>query len=89
MYKENKDDTLITLQITLFDKEGRYKPVSTLIKVKSIKYYKEHKSEVNQQAMIKICQKRGWTGKQLKEYGYTTLKVRNYDLVKKMSKEGE
>lgn len=84
----NKDN-FVTLQITLFDKEGRYKPVSTLVKVESVKYYKEHKSEVNQQAMIKICQKRGWTGKQLKEFGYTTLKVRNYDLVKKTSKSKE
>lgn len=84
--KKEKDDDLITLQITLFDKEGKYKAVSTLIQVKSIKYYKEHKQEVHNQAITKICQKRSWTAQDLLKYGYTVLKVRNYNLVKKMRK---
>ena len=87
MNEKNKD--FITLQITLFDKEGKYKPISTLIQVKSVKYYKEHKSEINQQAIKKICQKRNWTGQDLIKYGYTTLKVRNYDLLRKEKRNDE
>ena len=83
MRERENDKDFVTLQITLFDKEGRYKPVSTLIKVKSVKWYKENKSEVHQQALTKICQKRGWTSEDLKRFGYTTLKVRNYDLIRR------
>jgi len=82
-----RDDDFVTLQITLFDKEGKYKAVSTLIQVESVKYYKEHKQEVNQQAIVKICQKRNWTANDLLKFGYTSLKVRNYDLVRKGRKE--
>lgn len=85
MKKNNSNSNYITLQITLFNTEGKYKPVSTLITIESIKYYKEHKKEINNQAIVKICQKRNWTAADLLKYGYTALKVRNYDLLKKTS----
>lgn len=70
---------MIQLQVTLFDKQNRYKPISTLINVESVAYYNEHSKEVKQRALIKICQQRYWTNKELKKYNYTTCKVRIYD----------
>ena len=70
---------MITLQITLFDKGGHYKPVSTLINVESIEYFKSHKEEVKIAGVVKICQKRGWTQRELEKYGYKTCKIRVYD----------
>ena len=49
---------MIQLQVTLFDKNNQYKPVSTLVNVESVSYYNSHIKEVQQQAIIKICQKR-------------------------------
>lgn len=37
---------MIQLQITLFDKNNRYKPISTLVNVESVRYYNEHSTEV-------------------------------------------
>lgn len=79
---------MIQLQITLFDKNNRYKPVSTLVNVESARYYNTHSTEVKTQGIIKICQKRGWTQRELKEYNYTTCKVRVYDK-EKIEKENK
>ena len=70
---------MVQFQITLFDKQGRYKPVSTIIDVESIAYFNTHKAEIKKKAVNKICQKRYWTARELKEYGYTTCKIRLYD----------
>ena len=56
--KQTKDNNNIVIQITLFDVTGKYKPISTLIEVESIDYYKEHSKEVKQKAIQKICNKR-------------------------------
>lgn len=70
---------MIQLQITLFDKENRYRPVSTIVTVESAEYYKAHAKEVKEQGIVKICQKRYWTVRELKKYNYTTCKIRLYD----------
>lgn len=79
---------MIQIQVTLFDKQNRYKPVSALVNIPNISFYKEHSQEVKNQGIIKICQKRYWTTKDLKEFGYTTCKVRVYDK-EKIRKENE
>lgn len=78
--EEKNKQEFITLQFTLFDTTGRYKPLSTLIKVKSVKWFKEHKEEIKQQAIQQICNQKRLTGKELAKLGYTKLKIRNYDL---------
>ena len=75
-----KEDNFITLQFTLFDVNGRYKPISTLIKVESLKWFKEHQEEVKIKAIQQICNQRRLSGKELAKLGYTKLKVRNYTL---------
>lgn len=74
---------MITLQVTLFHTEGKYKPMSALIDVDSLEEYKKNPTYYKMKAIQKICNKRYLTGKELQELGYTTIKVRNYTLYKK------
>lgn len=77
---KKEDNNFITLQFTLFDVTGRYKPISTLVKVTSIKWFREHEQETKTKAIQQICNQRRLTGKELAKLGYTKLKVRNYTL---------
>ena len=85
MKKEQKNT--ITLQVTLFDITGKYKPISTLIEVESVEYYKEHSKEVKQKAIQKICNQRYLSGKELVKLGYKKIKVRNYTLWKQIQEK--
>lgn len=79
--KDNKEsNNNIIIQVTLFDKDNKHKPISTLVDVESMEWYKHHSKEVKEIAIQKICNKRYMTGKELVELGYTIIKVRNYSL---------
>lgn len=67
------------IQVTLFDKQNRYKPVSSLVNIPDLDFYKRYSKEIKKQGIVKICQKRYWTTKDLQRFGYTTCKVRVYD----------
>ena len=83
--KQTKDNKqTITIQFTLFDVNGKYKPISTLLEVESIEWYKEHEKECKLKAIEKICLKRNLTGKELLKLGYKRIKVRNYTLWKQI-----
>lgn len=77
---KKEDKNFVTLQFTLFDINGKYKPISTLVKVESIKWFKEHQEEIKTKAIQQICNQRRLSGKELAKLGYTRLKVRNYTL---------
>lgn len=69
---------MIKLQVTLFDTNNKYKPISTTVNVESVEYYKQHTKETRQKAIEKICAKRYTTPKQLAKNGYNQIKVRVY-----------
>lgn len=70
-------------QITLVCTTNKYKPVSCIIKKDSNDIKRMGKTEfvsmLKQEGIRKICQKRYWSNRELKEYGYTTVKVREYN----------
>ena len=78
--KQDDNNKFVTLQFTLFDSTGKYKPISTLVKVQSVKWFKENQEEVKTKAIQQICNQRRLTGKELVRLGYTKMKIRNYDL---------
>ena len=82
-----EEDNFITLQFTLFDITGKYKPISTLVKVESIKWFREHQEEVKTKAIQQICNQRRISGKELAKMGFKKLKIRNYDLYLAVKKE--
>lgn len=69
---------MIRLQITLFDTNNKYKPISITVEVESVEYYKQHQQQTRQKAIEKICAKRYTTPKQLAKDGYNQIKVRVY-----------
>ena len=75
---ERSDNTMITLQFTLFSTTGKYKPVTTLIKVDSVQQYNENKHKYQQRAITKMCAENHTTWWALKSNGFTKLKVRVY-----------
>lgn len=81
--QHNKDNNII-IQITLFDVEGKYKALSTLVKVESLEWFKENEQEVKIKGYQQICDKMGLTGKELVKLGYKRVKVRNYSLWKEI-----
>lgn len=67
------------MQLTIFDKEGHYKPISTIVEVESVDYYKANKSKVQSIAIQNICHNRCISFKELQKQGYTVIKAREYD----------
>ena len=65
--KQINNNNTITLQITLFDKNNKYKPISTLINVPSLEEYKKNSTKYKVQALQKICNQRYMSGKELQE----------------------
>jgi hypothetical protein len=64
-------------QVTLNSITGKYKPVSCIITTEL--NLEENKKEIINLGVQKICQKRYWTQRSLKTYGYLKAKVREYD----------
>lgn len=66
------------LKYTITSDRG-YQPLYTVIEVESAAYYNQHKARLQAYAIARICQRRGnMTIAQLKQYGYTTIKVEEY-----------
>lgn len=70
---------MLNLQVILFSTTGKYKPMSTVIKVENLKDYQEHKKEWQQKAILNICHYRKTLPYVLQQQGYTILKVRKYN----------
>lgn len=64
-------------QVTLTSVSGKYKPVSCIITTELT--LDTDKKEIINKGVVKICQKRYWTNRDLVKYGYTKAKVREYD----------
>ena len=73
---------MMKIQITFFQKDNKYKPVSTLLEVESMEYYEQHKAETQKRALLNIAHQRKTTPKELIDQGYTKIKVREYDIEK-------
>ena len=46
------------LQVTLFDKNKKYKPMSTIVEIESMEYYEQNKGEVQKRALLNIAHQR-------------------------------
>lgn len=68
----------IQIQITILSDKG-YRPLSTLIEVDNAQEYIANKAKYQQDAILKICANRHMTIRDLRKYGYTRIKAREYD----------
>ncbi len=68
------------LQFTLFDRNGKYKPISTLIDIEDMKDFENNKKKYIQKAILKIRKQKGDIElKTLLQQGYVNYKVREYN----------
>ena len=69
-------------QVTLYCTTGQYKPVSCIVTMmkksddENLLKNPRTKKEIVHKGIVKICQKRYWTNKDLVKYNYTKAKVR-------------
>ena len=71
-------------QVTIFCESKKYKPVSTIVDMPEGTV----RQIIMKKGIEKICLKRLWDGKDLAKYGYTKVKVREYDK-EKIAQENE
>ena len=64
-------------QVTLLCDTGKYRPVSAIVKVDAY-----DKQAIVTKGIQKICAKRTWFKSDLIRYGYTKVKIREYDKAK-------
>lgn len=71
-------------QVTLMCADGKYKPVSCIVKtdLTDIK-------EIKKKGIEKICRQRRWGKFELVSYGYTKAKIREYDKEKIAQEKAE
>lgn len=67
------------IQITVFHKEGKYRPISTTIEVSSMEDFMANQSAYVCKAITKIAQQRYLAPHELVHKGYTRYKYRKYD----------
>lgn len=80
---------MIQLQCTLFSTTGKYRPMSTIVKVESAKYFNEHKQEIQTRAVQKICAEKRTEPWCLKRDGFSKMKIRVYDKEKIEAEKAE
>ena len=66
------------IQITLYSKTGKYRPISTVVSVESIEWAKAHKKELQERGVAKICAERKTDIWALQRDGFTLIKMRVY-----------
>ena len=71
---------MIKLQVTFFQKENKYKPISTIVEIDSLEYYNNNKAEVQKRALMNIAHNRKTTPNDLIQQGYTKIKTREYNI---------
>lgn len=67
------------LQVTVFHKEDKYKPISTLVEIPMSEVVKKNFQPYKAKGIEKICLKRRWTYKEMTKMGYTKITTRIYD----------
>ena len=71
-------------QVTMYCTTNQYKPISTIVSIDqaieedNLLLNKEKKQEIIKKGIVKICQKKYWTMREVKQYNYTKVKVREY-----------
>ncbi len=69
---------MVKIQITLTSTMG-YKPMSTIVEITEKKEYLFKRKEIHNKAIVKICAQRHMTLADLRRFGYTEIKAREYD----------
>lgn len=67
------------LQVTIFHKTNKYKPISTLVEIPMTDVVKKNYQPYKSKAIEKICLQRRWRYADMVNMGYTKVSARVYD----------
>ena len=70
-------------QVTMMCATGQYRPVSTIVTIEqetnvNLLLDTDEKHKIINQGIVRICQRRLWNNRDVKKYGYTKVKAREY-----------
>lgn len=77
------------IQVTIVDKDNKYKPMSTIIEVESFEVFNADKKKYLKSAIAKICCQRHSSYKELTKGMNVDIKIREYDLKKIQAQKDE
>lgn len=71
-------------QVTMYCVTGQYRPVSTIVTIEqenddNLLLNPKKKKEIIDKGIVRICQKRHWTAREVIQYGYIKVKARVYE----------
>ena len=71
-------------QVTMVCATGQYRPVSTIVTIEqsnddNLLLDPDKKKEIIQKGVVRICQQRYWTKRDVAKYGYTRVRARVYE----------
>ena len=71
-------------QVTMYCVTGQYRPVSTIVTIEqenddNLLLNPKKKKEIIDKGIIRICQKRYWTSREVIQYVYIKVKAREYE----------
>ena len=71
-------------QVTMYCVTGQYRPVSTIVTIEqenddNLLLNPKKKKEIIDKGIVRICQKRHWTSREVIQYGYIKVKAREYE----------
>lgn len=75
---------LKSYQVTMYCETNQYKPISTIVKVEqerkedNLLLNKEERMKIINKGIVKICQQKYWTKRDVKRYKYTKVKAREF-----------
>lgn len=82
-------NSMVSIQVTLFDVNGKYRPISTIVQAESVEVYTANKSKYHVRAIQKMCAQRCKTWTSLKADGYQKMKARIYNKEKIQAENAE
>ncbi|MBQ8793102.1 MAG: hypothetical protein IJZ62_05990 [Clostridia bacterium] len=70
-------------QVTMYCATGQYKPISTIVTMEQVHddnllENPQKKTEIIHKGIIAICHKKYWSSRDVKKYGYTKVRAREY-----------
>ena len=70
-------------QVTMYCETNQYKPISTIVRIEqehddNLLLDVNRKKEIVKKGIIKICQKKYWSKREVQKYGYTKVRAREY-----------
>lgn len=77
---------MIDYQITIFDSNGKCKPIARIVKVENAEDYQQNKAKYQRQVIMSICHTMHLTPNEFIKLGYTKVKADSVENIQRKRK---